>query len=339
MSTIGTISELLKLSGTQYRVFDIGRKITKLSKTHFEKIEHNQMPYPFPAQGHAWLALTFWQKQSAEPFLWFVKLPLDERGLLNQGARNHFIAIIVEALGSDLSVDPTEKQEELLKSNPYHFTPAGYKLSSLNSIIKAELKQAASIHYESVQQFISGQQDWSQWHNLGLQGIYDFAARLSAPNNTESLVKHLGKLPEQVLFPLCIALENKELPHELSIKIIDAASQETDENKALHLARALSGSISQAKVKQYFSGQVKASLSEEWLITLAGRCWELFEDQAILTDYLEQLAATNDMELFTAIFKDLVAIPLVRTHIFMSMRSPSRSDKLAKAIGTLFNQQ
>ncbi len=136
MSHISTISELLALSNCQYRIYDMGRKIDKLSKEQFDKIEMTHLPYPFPSQGHAFLAIAFWQKKSTEPYLWFVKLPLDERGLLNQGARNHFIAIIIEALGADLSVDPTEQQEELLKSNPYHFTPAQYKLATINSLLK-----------------------------------------------------------------------------------------------------------------------------------------------------------------------------------------------------------
>ena len=117
MDTIDTISQLLQASNSQYRLYDIGRKITKISKEQFEKIENNQLPYPAPSQGHACIAIAFWQKQSPQPYLWLVKLPLDERGLLNQGARNHFIAIIVEALGSDLTQDANEQQEELLKSN------------------------------------------------------------------------------------------------------------------------------------------------------------------------------------------------------------------------------
>ncbi|XQW86168.1 DUF3549 family protein [Thalassotalea piscium] len=90
MNTIDTISDLLTLSNSQYRVYDIGRKIDKITKEQFSKIEANQLPYPFPSQGHAHLALAFWQKEAKHPYLWFVKLPLDERGLLNQGARNHF---------------------------------------------------------------------------------------------------------------------------------------------------------------------------------------------------------------------------------------------------------
>ena len=95
---ISSISALLSLSDSQYRIYDIGRKVDKISKAQFEKIEAAQLPYPYPSQGHALLAIAFWQKQSTSPYLWFVKLPLDERGLLNQGARNHFIAIIIERI-------------------------------------------------------------------------------------------------------------------------------------------------------------------------------------------------------------------------------------------------
>ncbi|WP_286266436.1 DUF3549 family protein [Thalassotalea atypica] len=340
MTTIATISELLTLSNAQYRVFDIGRKITKISKDQFNKIELNQIPYPFPAQGNAWVALAFWQKQNTEPYLWFVKLPLDERGLMNQGARNHFIAIIVEALGSDLSVDPTEKQEELLKSNPYHFTPAGYKLSALNSILKAELKQAASIHFESVQQYMSGHKHWQEWQHLGLQGLQDYAARVSHNDNTNHLIKALPNLPSQVLFPLCIALENQILGHELINAFIAEINSCTDQDKTLHLVRALSSSIHLNQVKNLFRTILeRGNLSPDWLITMATRCWEIFEDKELVSLFLELLAKEDDKALFPAIFKDLVAIPTIKPNIFVCMRSETRSDALAKAIGSLFNQQ
>ena len=143
MNNIETLSQLLQLSDSQYRIYDIGRKIEKISKEQFEKVELNQIPYPTPSQGHAIIAITFWQKQSPQPYLWLLKLPLDERGLLNQGARNHFIAIVVEALGSDLTKDPTEQQQELLNSNPYLYTPAQYKLASLKQQNKNRFKTRA----------------------------------------------------------------------------------------------------------------------------------------------------------------------------------------------------
>lgn len=337
MSHISTISELLSLSESQFRVYDLGRKIDKISKEQFDKIEMNQLPYPFPSQGHAFMAIAFWQKKSPQPYLWFVKLPLDERGLLNQGARNHFIAIIVEALGSDLSVDPTEQQEELLKSNPYHFTPAEYKLAAINSLLKKELKQPASIHYENCQAYFSGQLNWNEWQSIGIQGIADFAQRLNDADNTKQLVKALPKLPEEVLLPLCFALENQSLPVELIEALIKAYH---NNNQHVCYIRALASNSEHPFVASFIDELISnKTLTEEALITLAGRNWTVFNNKQRLLSYLECLVLMPEQQLFPALFKDLVAIPSIRPMLFECMREPNRSPELAKAIGLLFKQQ
>ena len=211
-ANIATLSELLKLSGSQYRLYDIGRLVSKLPKQQFEKVELNQLPYPTPVQGCACIAIAFWQKQSSQPYLWLLKLPLDERGLLNQGARNHFIAIIVEALGADLTQETSKKQEELLSSNPYLFTPAQYKLASLNSKIKVDLKQQPSEYFSHFKQYLSHGSDWNNWQNVGVQGITDFIARIKHDNHSELLLNALPHLPDEVLSPVCSALENEQYP-------------------------------------------------------------------------------------------------------------------------------
>ena len=337
MNTIDTISDLLSLSNSQYRIFDVGRKISKLSKETFSKVEQNQLPYPYPIQGHAMLAVAFWQNKSSMPYLWFVKLPLDERGLIVQASRNHYIAIIIEALGSDLSVDPTEQQEELLKANPYNFTPAGYKLAALNSQLKVELKQAPSIHFEFAQQYISGQHPWTDWPNIGLQGLCDVSCRVNDKNINSEMSKHLHALPEQVLFPLCTALENQALPLNV-IAAITSIYDGEDKDKSLHLVRALASTANHQHVAELVDNiLVSGSLSEDMIITLAGRCWTVFEQPSRLQKLLELLAKRDDSQLFQAIFKDLVAIPSVRPHVFTVMRAENRSNELAAAIGQLFN--
>lgn len=341
MSTIDTISDLLAISNSQYRIYDIGRKVSKISKSQFSKIELNQIPYPYPFQNHAFIAVAFWQKQSTEPYIWFVKIPLDERGLLNQGARNHFIGIIVEALGSDLTVDPTTKQEELLNANPYHYTPAGYKLSSLNSLLKVELKLELSEHYQYFKQYMTGSLGWDNWHKVGLQGICDFAAQVTEKEHTLLLLDALPNIPKQVMLPLSIALENEALPVTLIEGIIDVInSTSIHQNNELyrHLLRSLASSCEHPYVTKLMSSLLNSEkINNETLITLSGRCWSVLKSTELMMMYLESLADTNDLNLFNAIFKDLVAIPELRPIIFQCMRSPQRSDKLAKAIGQLFN--
>ena len=354
MITINTISELLTLSVSQFRIYDIGRIITKISKSDFSKIELNQLPYPFPSQDHACIAIVFWQKKSLEPYLWFVKIPLDERGLLNQAALSHFIAIIVEALGleintqhnkTNLTLTPTAQQEELLKSNPYHFTPAQYKLAALNSIVKVELKQLPSQHYQYCLDYIKGNLGWKNWHNVAIQGIADVAARLDQDNNACLLTQHLTNLPEQVLLPLCGTLENQNLPLELIDALIKCFEQNA-QNSLLqqHLLRALAASSTHIHVKTLISQLLSPTnnkenrVNDDLLIVISGRCWLALQEGDLLMRFLEKLVQAQDNTLFAAIFKDLIAIPTIRPMLFTCMRQPNRIDALARAIGQLFNQ-
>jgi len=349
MSTISSISELLKLSGSQYRVFDIGRKVDKLSKDTFAKVEANQVPYPFPSQGHAFIAVAFWQNQNSSPYLWFVKFPLDERGLLNLVARDHFIAIIIEALGAELNTAPNEQQEELLKSNPYHFTPPQYKLAYLNSFISVETKNPSSQYYQGALSYLSGEKAWHDWQEVGVQGLNDFAVRLSDKATQEILLNALPHLPKPVLQPLCSALENVKLPVEiidvLIAKFKDIASDnDSSPNAQLSfLLRSLSSSCENPHVVQFIDSLIEGAtiqplLSEEMTIVITGRCWQVFNNEQQIMAFFELLIAQQDIEVFQAIFKDLVAIPSLRPLIFQCMRSPKRSHELSKAIGMLFQR-
>jgi len=339
---IATISELLKLSGSQYRLYDIGRLVTKLPKEQFEKVELNQLPYPTPTQGHACIAIAFWQKQSAQPYLWLLKLPLDERGLLNQGARNHFIAIIIEALGADLTQETSKKQEDLLSSNPYLFTPAQYKLASLNSKIKVDLKQQPSEYFSPFKRYLSQDGHWNNWQEVGVQGITDFVARIKHEDHSELLVNALPHLPDEVLSPVCSALENEQYPISLVEAVISALKNslaiKEQSSKALLLLRALAANSEHIHVKTLASQLLnQEQVSSELLITLSGRCWLALADEKVLMPYLEQLVNSDDLALFAAIFKDLVTIPAIRPIAFQCIRSENRSPELARAIGQLFS--
>lgn len=338
--TICSISALLDLSESQYLIYDIGRRVDNISAEQFKKIEDAQVPYPYPIQGHALLAIAFWQPQSTSPYLWFVKLPLDERGLLNQGARNHFIAIIIEALGENLSVNPTEQQEALLKKNPYHFTPAQYKLAAINSVVSSSLNQPGSKFYQPAQRYISGDKGWEAWQEVGVQGLSDFAFRLNDANNSKILTSALPNLPEQVLVPLCSALENIELPTNVITEIIAGyhnAQSTNNHNVSVALLRALASSTEHPLSEKLLTDLiVNQQPSEDLLIIIAGRLWPILRAENILFIYLEQLIKDNDTALFSAIFKDLVAIPLIRPVLLQAIRSPKRSPELAQAIGMLF---
>lgn len=350
MDTIDTISQLLHSSNSQFRIYDIGRKIEKIPKELFEKVELNQLPYPTPSQGHACIAIAFWQKQSSQPYLWLIKLPLDERGLLNQGARNHFIAIIVEALGADLTKNVDKEQEERLKDNPYLYTPAQYKLAALNSKIKLELKQQASEFLSPFVTYLTGKNGWDDWQSVGVQGITDFAVRIkeisATKKHSELLVDALPYLPNEVLLPLCGALENEAFSVDLINALIklfkdqSKLSSKSEENIQLqqHLLRSLASNCQHVHVEKLVSELLQQQhVASELLITLSGRCWLALAHSEQLMAFFEHLVASDDQPLFNSVFKDIVSIPAIRPVVFECMRAPDRSAKLSKAIGQLFN--
>ena len=343
--SIATITELLELSGSSYRIFDMGRKVTKIAKSDFEKVEKAMMPYPYPIQGHACFAIVFWQNSPTKPYIWFVKLPLDERGIINQGSRNHYLAIILEALGSNLGQDPTEKQEELLKENPYNFTPVQYKLASLNAVVKRDLKQPASEYYEHCQLYFAGNIGWQNWQGVGVQGLCDLAARINVVENSQYLVNALPHLPEQVFAPLCSALENQKLPFniiEILVQYIKEhlSKPEIDVNAIANALRALSANAEHSMVCEVIDDIINSQnlFDLNLMLTISGRCWTALTDQTRLVNFMNKFTANVGQEIFAAVFQDLVALPTVRHPLLQAIRNPQRNEHFTRAIGELFAQ-
>jgi hypothetical protein len=122
-NSINSISEFLLHAGTEYIVFDMGRRLTALDNQAFLDIENGSTVAPFPRQQHAWFGIVFWNKNSSnQHYIWFIKLPLDEQGLVVAASRNHFLQIIVDALGQSISDD--SEAANTLPDNPYSFVPA-----------------------------------------------------------------------------------------------------------------------------------------------------------------------------------------------------------------------
>ncbi|EDP59085.1 hypothetical protein AND4_15035 [Vibrio sp. AND4] len=98
MENIQTLTQLLNNSHCEYQIFDLGRRIRTIEPQLFTDVEKGQCPYPFPMQRKAHLAIAYWNEQK-QPWIWFLKFELDERGLLKQADVGNFIKYVVEAMG------------------------------------------------------------------------------------------------------------------------------------------------------------------------------------------------------------------------------------------------
>ena len=64
-NSINSISEFLLHAGTEYKVFDMGRRLTQLDAQSFLDIENGSAYAPYPRQQHAWFGIVFWNKQAS----------------------------------------------------------------------------------------------------------------------------------------------------------------------------------------------------------------------------------------------------------------------------------
>ena len=134
---VPTLSALMETANAQWRVFDLGRRIQSLSKAEFAQIEENKKSYPFPIQQKARFALVFWhqadsQKAKANPFIWFLQFDLDEMGLLKLQQRDHYISLVIKALGEEF-IGKSDEQSSELDNHPYSFTPDQNRQAAFNA--------------------------------------------------------------------------------------------------------------------------------------------------------------------------------------------------------------
>lgn len=338
---IATLGQLLDGAGTQWRAFDIGRHITKLDKKQFLAIEQAQVPYPYPLAGHAWLAIQFWDtKASKEPYVWFLKFPLDEQSMLVSASRDHFADMVIQALGTEIT---GEQADGKLDNNPYVFTPNANKLAAFNAQVKVLLKQPASQYYEHAQLYFSGKIGFDNWQGVALQGIADFALRLDSDTNLNNLQKAWAHLPIEVLQPLSAMLEHVEIPTSMSELLVDYTQTAISNNDTLAITAALR-SVSKGQAQGLCAQLVDTVLSSpvrhdsDVLLTIAGRCFKQLENPERLHVFMDNCAHHQKIEeLFPSIFADLVAIPTIRPHLLGLLRKENRSETLARAIGRLFS--
>ncbi|MFC3031664.1 DUF3549 family protein [Pseudoalteromonas fenneropenaei] len=336
---IATLGELLAAAGTQWRVYDIGRRITKIDKQEFAQIEQSTRPYPYPLQRHAHIAIQFWDKSATQdPYVWFLKLPLDEQSKLVLASRDHFANMVIEAIGTQLT---GEQAQGKLDNNPYVFTPNANKLAAFNALMKVELKRPASQYYEAVEHYFSAPLI-HDWQTLALQGIADFAMRLNHGNNLALLQQQFTALPEQVQQPLCAMLEHVAIPVTLSemlLRQLQNALEQQHQGQAINCLRALSGAPTEAFIATAIDAILASELSSDTdvLLTISGRGWQTLTHSERLFAFLEQTAQVPLDGFFAGIFADLVAIPTLRPHVLAILRAPSRSDSLSRAIGKLFS--
>ena len=324
MTIMNSINQFFSEIGCHFQCYNMGRLIQPVKNQTLIDFEQNNIAWQSPFLQHAWLAIVFWQENSAtnpstkEHYVWFLKLPLDEQAKLNLVARDDFLRRLFEALGNYLgdaqqnehqtSAGKLHSLEASMKDNPYGFQPKEEQMANFHAIVHKQFSLPASHYYQNIQEYLCAHNDFAQWSQLGLQGIADFTARLDEFYNSETneqlLIKGITHLPLSPLQVFGICLENQIISKALTQTIYDNLTQtlaQTNNDRLENIAlcitsiRASAQSIDEKLQIKLLTTILNSSAGTdiEVLATIAGRCWLLIANPEILSPFLEALANTT----------------------------------------------
>ena len=334
MNDIHSISVFIESLGAKFRVFDLGRRVCRLTAEDFLNFESTAKPYPYPLQQQAWFAILHWaQDRPQDQVVWFLKMPLDEQGLLVQVARDDFLRQLILGSGAD--------EDSSVENSGYAFTPKEDRMAMFHALATRTLGQSPSSYYAHARDYLSGKLGYDQWSFVGLQGLADVVARIGSDDNQELIRKAVQELPDQPLVALCGLLENQAVDVRVAESLMRRLTQHLEQESVdVSVASALMRALASAKATGIRDQAVLSVLGStlgaglEVLVSIGGRTWEALQDEKILMAYLERLAESEQGQaLFAQLVMDLLFVPGMRSHIMQGFRHPDRSDRLSEAIG------
>jgi DNA-binding transcriptional ArsR family regulator len=344
-TAVNTINDFVKSLDAELRIFDMGRRLYRLSNNQFQKFENLEIPYPTPLQRHAWLGIVIWWKETKEePLIWFLKLPLDEQGMIIPASRDDFIQRLMKAIQNRVN-NPEAREQNILSESELAFTPNQERMACFHAKTSRFLGKSASSFYEPAISYLKQEQAADQWESLGLQGLADVCARLEDLNHASILESAFKWLPNPPKYQILALLENEELTTNLSLEVLEqlekTLSSDTPDQALIAAGlRALSGSKAKLARQELIRKVLATPALEtdlEILSTIVSRCWEDLENPDLCYELFERVAAQDAGEqIFVAFFLDLVAIPGVRPWLMNMVRRTDRSDALSQCIGQLF---
>ncbi|WP_432470635.1 DUF3549 family protein [Amphritea sp. HPY] len=351
MTQFETLVDFIRQTEAQFRIFDMGRCISKLSPDTFHKVEQGHIPYPAPFLHQAWVGILMWNpKAASESVVWFLKLPLDEQGFLVQAARDDFLNRLLQNLSNSMGKGPLDQPadateyRDALKDNPFSFTPDQEKMAAFHATATLTTGQPASSFYQPAVSYFSGKTDINDWPGIGFQGIADFVIRHQQNDHETQLANIFSQLPDTPLEATCTFIEHIKPNKELSSVIVQrlrtaVTNQNSSANQVGALVRAISQGFDERQKVDVLNDVLNSPFGTdpEVIAALASRCWSALQHPELLRTFLETLALNKaGQACFNRVMADLMFIPTLRALSLQQFRSPERSEALSKAIGGMF---
>ncbi len=346
MSDTLTICDFLEQGGAQVSIYDMGRRVVEIPLDAMRRFESTETPYPQPFLQSAWLGILFQYPHANvnSQNIWFVKLPLDEQGLLQQAARDDFLRHVIKQLDETLNEkSDIEPRQQIPEDNPHGFTPREDRMAMFHAKVSKQAEDPPSQFYAHAREYFTGKPGYEQWNFVGLQGIADVVARLDedtldGKTNAQILAQAIPHIPTTPFAALCSCLENTVLDKTLTQAIAERTNKALKEKNAVEVAAGIRG-LSHSTDRDTVISTIKSVLDNpigrnvEVLAAIAGRAWETLEDSELRFCFLENLASCEaGQQAFDGIMADLLFLPGLRPLIKEDFHKPEHSDQLATAI-------
>ncbi|RUO74076.1 DUF3549 domain-containing protein [Pseudidiomarina sediminum] len=323
LMSISTLSELLHEGQSAFLCYDLGRRVQPISTNVFQAVEQQRTPYPYPVQGHACFALVFWPQLATseqDPYLWFLKFPLDERGLLEASHVQQFITSVITLLGQQVTHALTPEQEQQIQQSPYLFTPIEAKRAALHAQLAQVWQRPASVHYELA---LTALQQPEHWQQVGVQGLHDVAARLAEQTQVcDAIATQFLTYPQPLRQALAAALEHQQLPPGLA-QSLGRQLQQCDADAArVDLLRSVAGGIDNAEVVAGIQ-HILQQPSQDEVIVCTARLWDAFDpvrQHAVPLQQLLDAMAQLPADYFAGLLSDLLRLPMLRPHLLSTLQ-------------------
>lgn len=331
-----SLAGFLDMTEARYRLFDLGTQLKKLPGHTLMSLDSGQ-PYPHPHLGYGWLVIFMWNEERTEQnSLWFLKLPLDEQGILPAAVHSDLVNRLYKALQTS---DASERQR-LLTDHPYQFTPDAEKMAALHANATQLLGQPASDYLAPVKDFFLYQQSSADWAALGLQGIADLVCRADDDQLIE-LTKSLPLFDTQPQTALLTQLEHRSLPTPAVETLVGIAqSHNTFHTLTVGALRAAANSPAFRLMEPVIrNGLMQEQPSLEFILTVTTRYTALLADGELAVPVLDALARQSDADGFARVVTNLAMQPGLNGIVMQTLGSPELTEALGLALGGLIQRQ
>lgn len=345
LQAMSSISALLDSSNAEWHVYDLNQNLREISHQTFTAFEQTSSAYPYPLHQKACFAVVFRAKALAPllhaemPFIWFLRFNLDEASKLQQAERDHFVSLVVAALGTQLL---DQQEQSTLDNHPYSFKPNDYKMAALTSRIRVDMDLPPTQFYSAALSYFHQLGDNQAWEQLAVQGIADFAFRLHENDNAHKLSLRLPELPIAVFEPLSQLLECVNVPALLAEKLGwlgKTALENNNERLALACLHSLCGPV-QSNFRHEWLRQLLTSneaVSGNVLLIICARCPQELEEETLRHHFYKKLLSNAQGESYSeVILKNLLQTPNIGELIRTDLKQSQLPEALKQIIHRLF---